>query len=159
MIEIPFVSRPADFNSQRINLLKDPTVSIEEKKRMVRAIADASERAWNAILAMDSAALGKALSDTMTAWGEPLPYTVDPYRSSEGYPGDAEESRRLREFWTKYDCPHTHGCLFSGAGGGFLMIISDNPVEGAAQIKLNHDHYCKPYPSDKVDSEPQPLGP
>lgn len=159
VIEIPFVSRPEDFSSQRINLIKDPSVSKEEKVRMVGAIADTSERAWNAILAMDAAGLGKALSDTMTAWAEPLPYTLDPYVASKKYPGDVEKSKQLREFWKKYDAPHTHGCLFSGAGGGFLMVISDKPVAGGTQIKLNHDHYCKPFPSDNVDSAPQALGP
>ena len=36
----------------------------------------------------------------------------------------------------RYDAPHTHGCLFSGAGGGFLMVISDTPVEGGLKIKV-----------------------
>jgi hypothetical protein len=59
VVEIPFESRPGDFSSQRINLIKDPTVPRADKVEMVRAIADASERAWNAILAMDSVALGR----------------------------------------------------------------------------------------------------
>jgi len=59
VVEIPFVSRPSDFDSQRINLLKDPTVSEERKGEMAQAIADASEAAWNAIITMDTAGLGQ----------------------------------------------------------------------------------------------------
>ena len=65
----------------------------------------------------------------------------------------------LEEFLVKYRAPHTKGCLFSGAGGGFLMVINDAPVEGGLQIQINHDHLCKPFPSDTLDSPPQPLGP
>jgi hypothetical protein len=154
IVEIPFVSRPEDYNSQRINKLKDATVPKEDKVRMVKALADASERAWAGIVSMDSDALGQALSDTMTAWGEMLPYTVDPYLGD-----DEEKSRQLRDFCGHYDRPHTKGALFSGAGGGFLMVISDTPVEGGTQIKINHDPLCKPFPSHNLSSTPSPLPP
>ena len=49
------------------------------KVGMVKVLAEASEAAWEAILAMDSKKLGKALSDTMGAWSVMLPYTTDPY--------------------------------------------------------------------------------
>jgi hypothetical protein len=38
----------------------------------------------------------------------------------------------------QYDIPHTKGCLFSGAGGGFLMVISDTPVEGGFKIEVQY---------------------
>ena len=66
----------------------------------------------------------QALSATMRAWGVCLPYTVDPYLASPGYAGDATKSEQLRAFWTGYEAI-TEGCLFSGAGGGFLMCISE----------------------------------
>lgn len=154
IVEIPFVSRPPDYNSQRVNKLKDPAVPREDKERMVASLADASERAWAGICAMDSDALGRALSDTMRAWADMLPYTVDPYLGD-----DDAKSRQLREFWTAYDRPHTRGCLFSGAGGGFLMVISDTPVKGGTQIKINTDPLCKPFPSHDLSSGPSPLPP
>lgn len=156
VVDIPFVSRPPDFNSQRINHIKDVAVPKETKVAMIKALSETSEAAWNAILAMDAAALGKALTATMAAWGVMLPYTLDPYLASDGYPGDPNKSKELKEFWTKYDNKH-EGCLFSGAGGGFLMVISTTPVEDAMQITLNHDHYCKPYPSMKIGDEPRVL--
>jgi hypothetical protein len=159
IVPIPFVSRPEGYNSQRVNYLSpqhgantDSPYSREEKVAMVKAISDASELAWQSICNMDIDGLGKGLSDTMKAWEAALPYTVDPYKGD-----DDAKSKQLREFWTQYDRPHTKGCLFSGAGGGFLMVISDKPIDGGMQIKLNHDHICKPFSSDKVGDAPRPL--
>eukprot|EP00471_Norrisiella_sphaerica_P007187 CAMPEP_0184478010 /NCGR_PEP_ID=MMETSP0113_2-20130426/131_1 /TAXON_ID=91329 /ORGANISM="Norrisiella sphaerica, Strain BC52" /LENGTH=400 /DNA_ID=CAMNT_0026855641 /DNA_START=202 /DNA_END=1404 /DNA_ORIENTATION=+ len=144
VVDIPFVSRPKGYSSQRINYLKDEKVSREEKVKMVTALAKASENAWNAIINMDVKALGAALSATMDAWGTMLPFTVNPHH------GDPEKSKKLDDFRAKYDIPNTRGCLFSGAGGGFLLVIDDKPVEKGIKIQLNHDHYCKPFASDKV---------
>ena len=94
---------------------------------MVKALADASELAWQGIVSMNSASVGKGLSDTMKAWEAMLPYTVDPYLHI-----DAAKSKQLRDFWTPYDVGGAEGCLgclFSGAGGGFLFIMSDKPVK------------------------------
>ena len=94
---------------------------------MVKALADASELAWQGIVTMNSASVGKGLSDTMKAWEAMLPYTVDPYLHI-----DAAKSKQLRDFWTPYDVGGAEGCLgclFSGAGGGFLFIMSDKPVK------------------------------
>ena len=49
------------------------------------------------------------------------------------------------------------GRLFSGAGGGFLMVISETPVDGGHQITINHDFSAKPFPSDTVADEPKPM--
>jgi len=75
IVDIPFASRPPGYNSQEVNHLKDPSVPLAEKVRMVRTLAEASEQAWEAILAMDAAKLGKALSDTMAAWEAMQPRT------------------------------------------------------------------------------------
>ena len=109
-------------------------------------MAEASEASWEAILDMDSTKLGKALSDTMAAWGAMLPFTIDPYLGK-----DAAKSEQLRSFVAKYDAPHTKGCLFSGAGGGFLMVISDTPVELGMKIDINHDHVVQPCKSASLE--------
>ena len=182
VVEIPFVSRPEGYSSQRVNHLKDPAVSAAAKAALVRPplpprlplsagaepptwrrrgvdsaratvptrtsascgsrlptpgfhcsqvrpLAEASEAAWQAILSMDAPALGAALSATMGAWAAMLPYTVDPYLGD-----DEAKTRELRAFVAKYDAPHTLGCLFSGAGGGFLMVISEQPVHNGLKV-------------------------
>lgn len=133
VVDIPFVSRPgADYNSQRVNHLTDPLVPAPVKRKMVEALAAASNQAWDAVLAKDCDGLGLALSGNMLAWEAMLPYTVDPYRAV-----DEDKSRELRAFWKQYDRPFTKGCLFTGAGGGFLMVINDRPVQGAFQVAIH----------------------
>lgn len=154
IVPIPMESRPGNYDSQRVNYLTDSSVSEETKRAMVTALANASELALQSICTMNSAGLGHALSETMKAWEDMLPYTVDPYRSSAGYAGDTEKSRELYNIRKKYDKPNSHGCLFSGAGGGFLMVISDTNVSEGVKIKVNHDHYCKPFPSDNLTTLP-----
>lgn len=161
IVEIPIKARPGDYNSQKINKLLDPAVPVQDKVAMVKALAEASECAWEGITTMNSAKLGRALSDTMRAWATMLPYTVDPYLGGNTFqpPGDdSEKSAFLKEFVSRFDAPHTQGCLFSGAGGGFLMVISDSPIlsdSPVTKIKINHDHYCRSFPSGTLHSEPR----
>uniref|UniRef100_A0A6U2XYV3 Cytidyltransferase-like domain-containing protein n=1 Tax=Lotharella globosa TaxID=91324 RepID=A0A6U2XYV3_9EUKA len=147
IVDIPFVSRPKGYNSQKINLLKDEKVSDAEKVNLVKALGEASEEAWKGIQEMDADKLGGALSNTMKAWKAMLPYTVDPFTN-----GDAEKSKKLLDFWKKYDYPNTKGCLFSGAGGGFLMVINDKPVENGIKITINTDNFCKPVKSGEIEA-------
>ena len=81
----------------------------------------------------------------MAAWGAMLPYTLDPYLGK-----DAAKSEELRAFVAEYDAPHTHGCLFSGAGGGFLMVVSDTPVAGGMALRINHASPVQPYASSTL---------
>jgi len=60
-------------------------------------------------------------------------------------------------FSVQYSAPNVKSRLFSGAGGGFLMVISDKPVAGGYQIKINNEFSAKPFPSDKVGDEPKPM--
>jgi len=152
IIEIPFESRPGNYNSQRINYLTDPEVPQEEKVKMVKDLADSSDRAWEGIVSMDADLLGQGLSGTMKAWEAALPYTVDPFQKD-----DVDKSKQLREFWTQYDRPHTKGCSFSGAGGGFLMIVSEETIENAMKVQLNTDHIVKPFQSDNLESKAKPI--
>ena len=152
VVRIPFESRPPGFNSQRINNLTDKNIPLQRRQAMVKNLADASDMAWRGIVAMDAAMLGRGLSGTMAAWEEALPYTVDPYGDD-----DCDKSAALRSFWKKYDAPHTHGCLFSGAGGGYLFVISDEPVAGGMKLEINHDAIVKPTPSDTLASAPHAV--
>ena len=119
---------------------------------MVKKLAEASERAWQGICSRDSTMLGSGLSATMAAWADMLPYTVDPYLGE-----DPEKSKQLKEFWTRFDIPHTKGCLFSGAGGGLLFVINDSPVEGGVKIQINNFHWCRPFKSDTLHGPPHPV--
>lgn len=110
---VPLPSRPDGYNPLKIKNVTQPVVA---------RLADASQRAWDGVLACDAAALGCALSDTMVCWHEMLPETV---------PEGSEE-------WLR---PYagSHGCLFSGAGGGFLLVVSDTEVLNGFHIEIQNE--------------------
>lgn len=96
---VPLPARPPGY---------DPLIRQNLSAENVRGLAAASEQAWAAIEARDAARLGRALSRTMAAWRELLPETVP-----------AGSDALVAPY------AHHHGCLFSGAGGGFLLVIAD----------------------------------
>ena len=52
--------------------------------------------AGSAILEMDAPKLGRALSDTMDAWGSMLPYTTDPYLGTQHGAACEREAPRVQ---------------------------------------------------------------
>eukprot|EP01084_Bolivina_argentea_P297507 512560_1 len=127
LVEIPFEGRPKGYSSQKINYLKDTSVSIETKRKMVKDLSDASALCWDGIINKNIKKLGMGLTNTMYAWQAMLPATVPNHE-------------RLTKFWKKYE-KETYGCLFSGAGGGFLFVISDKDVPNGFKIQINNEYY------------------
>ena len=91
-------------------------------------LSEAAESTWKGILNKDIVSLGKGFSGTMYAWKEMLPATVP-------------DDERLTKWWKEYE-RNSYGCLFSGAGGGFLMVISDKKVENGFHIEINNEYYA-----------------
>ena len=125
---------------QKVNHLLDDAVPYAER-RLVALLADASERAWAAIVARDSAALGRALSDTMAAWAACC-------RHADPYLGSTTKSAQLKAFVAVRRAAHVR--LPQRCGRGFLMVIDDAPVEGGMKIEINHDPIVLPHPSDHL---------
>lgn len=128
LVEIPFQARPAGYSSQNPNYLKDSNISYKVKREMVKNLSDSAELTWQGILNKDIVKLGKGFSGTMYAWSEMLPATV------------GLDNLQLTNWWKEYE-KNSYGCLFSGAGGGYLMVISDKPVKNGFKIKINTDYY------------------
>ncbi|KAG8467645.1 hypothetical protein KFE25_006697 [Diacronema lutheri] len=116
---VPMPARPAGY---------DPLVRKNLSADGVRRLAAASEQAWTAIRTRDAPMLGAALTRTMAAWRELLPETV---------PTGSDE------LVAPYAQRH-HGCLFSGAGGGFLLVVTEEADEVACgfavEITREHPH-------------------
>jgi hypothetical protein len=87
----------------------------------VKKLADSGESCWESILKHDVKGLGRALTTTLEAWSEILPLTVPDYCWEE---------------IKKYD-DHP-GAVFSGSGGGYVVIASEDPVEGALKVKVRY---------------------
>jgi galactokinase/mevalonate kinase-like predicted kinase len=87
----------------------------------MKALADAAEACWNAILARDVEAFGKHFTASFDAQIAKFPAMCP-----------ASIAKVIEEMK-----PKIKGYKLSGAGGGgYLIMISDKPVENAFQIKI-----------------------
>jgi hypothetical protein len=93
------------------------------KKASIKRLGEAGDNCWDSILRKDIIGLGKSLSDSLISWKEILPLTV---------PDDI-----MKEMETNY-FPNYPGAITSGAGGGYIIVISETEVPGAIKIKVRY---------------------
>ncbi|MDR0844126.1 MAG: adenylyltransferase/cytidyltransferase family protein [Tannerella sp.] len=87
----------------------------------VSRLSKAADDCWQAILSKDVEAWGKASSDSFEAQTAMFPNMV-----SEG----------IQEVLDKYK-PDVYGWKMSGAGGGgYLVFVSERPIENAIQVRI-----------------------
>ena len=80
---------------------------------------------FDAIRRRNVEALGTSLNDCMVCWERLLPHTVR-------HPTIKLDLRALlRAYQSRYP-----GAMYSGCGGGYLFVVSREPVPGAFQVKL-----------------------
>jgi hypothetical protein len=86
----------------------------------------ASGRAcYDAILAMDLAGLGESLNECSRAWDAILPQVFE-------HPTIGIDLRGLREAYAAAN----PGAMFSGCGGGYLIVAAEEPPAGSARIAV-----------------------
>jgi cytidyltransferase-like protein len=107
---VPCTPRPQDY---------DPLVERNLDAGWIARLGAAGDLAWDSILRHDTAGLGRALDETLAAWRAILPRTVD----------DALLAQRAALGG------HAGSC-FSGCGGGYLMVVAEEPVAGAVRFKV-----------------------
>jgi cytidyltransferase-like protein len=99
------------------SVLDDTNISEEGAK----ALAEAADKCWDAVLAKDIIAFGKAFTESFNAQINMFPHMVneDILKQIDNY-----KSR-------------VAGWKLSGAGGGgYLVFVSEKPLENAIQIKI-----------------------
>lgn len=120
-----------DWLSDIIHLVKlkprpegyNPLKEMHLEKSFIKKLGEAGDRCWESILKKDIKGLGKALSDTLISWKKILPLTV---------PDDI-----MKEVETKYFSDYP-GAVTSGAGGGYVIVVSEKKVPGAIKIKVRY---------------------
>ncbi|OYU95947.1 MAG: cytidyltransferase [Bacteroidetes bacterium B1(2017)] len=99
----------------------DVLVNTQISKARAIALAEAAENCWQAILSKDCRALGSALTHSFHAQIAMFPNMVD-----ETILAKIAEYKNSALGWK-----------VSGAGGGgYLILVSDEPIEGAQQITI-----------------------
>ncbi len=113
---LPIEPRPEGYSPLGIKNLEPKWVS-----RLGRSGMDC----FDAIRGMDVAALGASLNETMRCWEKLLPQVV-------AHPFIKLDLKAILQTYQK----HFPGAMFSGCGGGYLLVASQEKVPGAFQIKV-----------------------
>ncbi|HPT14229.1 MAG TPA: adenylyltransferase/cytidyltransferase family protein [Bacteroidales bacterium] len=90
-----------------------------------KALADATEACWNAILNRDISAFGKAFRESFEAQVAMFPNMAD----KEIY-DIIDQYKHLAKGWK----------LSGAGGGGYLIMVADKPVEDAMQIRIRRQN-------------------
>ena len=111
---LPVAPRPAGYNPLgRKNL----------EPKWIARLGQTGKDCFEAIRRRDLAALGASLNECMVCWEKLLPYTVRHPTLQVDLPA------LLRAYQAQYP-----GAMFSGCGGGYLLVASSEPVPGAFRV-------------------------
>lgn len=94
-------------------------------REWIRRLGQTGKDCYDAILARDIRALGASMNECMECWEAILPHTVR-------HPAIAIDLKALLSY---YQC-RCAGAMYSGCGGGYLFVVSQEPVPGAFRIKV-----------------------
>lgn len=111
---VPLEPRPKGYDPLKIMHLEKP---------LIKELGEAGNNCWESILKKDVKGLGKSLTDTLLSWKKILPLTVPDWV--------------MKEMETKY-LPDYPGAITSGAGGGYVIVVSEKAVEGSIKIKVRY---------------------
>jgi hypothetical protein len=93
--------------------------------KWVARLGQSGNDCFDAIVKMDAKKLGASLNLTMKCWVTLLPHVVrHPALRVDLMP-------ILRAYQKQY-----LGAMYSGCGGGYLMVVSEKPVPGAFRVKV-----------------------
>jgi hypothetical protein len=113
---VSVMPRPEGYNPLGIKDL-DP--------QWIRELGRTGRDCYDAILARDIHGLSRSLKKSMACWAKLLPHTLR-------HPTIAMDLVGLMEYYqSRYA-----GATYSGCGGGYLYVLSEDPVPGAFKVKV-----------------------
>jgi len=115
---LPVIQRPTGYNPLGIKNL-DP--------QWIRRLGQTGKDCYNAILTQDIERLAASFNECMICWERILPYTV-------WHPTITLDLKALLGYY-QFRYP---GAMYSGSGGGYLMVVSQDPVPGAFQVRVRY---------------------
>ncbi len=113
---VPVAPRPPGYNPLGAKNL-DPD--------WIKRLGQTGQACFDAIVTKDIAALGASLNACMICWEAILPHTVR-------HPTITVDLMGLLHYYqARYP-----GAMYSGCGGGYLFVVSEEPVPGGFHIKV-----------------------
>jgi hypothetical protein len=113
---LPIAPRPAGYS---------PLGEMHLDPAWIGRLGQSGQACFDAIVAMDARALGASMNESMLCWEAILPQTVR-------HPTITVDLLAiLRYYQARYA-----GAMYSGCGGGYLYVVSEEPVPGAIQVKV-----------------------
>ncbi|MEM1011624.1 MAG: hypothetical protein AAGI46_05315 [Planctomycetota bacterium] len=91
----------------------------------IAALGQSGKDCFDAIVDRDIDKLGRSFNDCVECWGSLLPHVLRHPTLNVDLPAV------LQAYQDAYA-----GAMFSGCGGGYLYVLSEEPVEGAFQVRL-----------------------
>jgi hypothetical protein len=113
---LPVASRPDGYN---------PLGQKNLDSRWIMRLGQTGKDCFEAIRNRDADGLGQSMNDCMRCWEHILPQTVVHPRLA------VDLKRLLRAYQSQYP-----GAMFSGCGGGYLLVISKTDVPGATKVTI-----------------------
>jgi hypothetical protein len=113
---LPVAQRPAGYN---------PLGTKSLNPEWIRRLGQSGKDCYDAILAQDLKGLGASMNECMKCWETLLPYTVR-------HPTITVDLMAILGYYqSRYA-----GAMYSGSGGGYLYVVSEEPVPGSIRVKV-----------------------
>jgi hypothetical protein len=113
---LPIAPRPEGY---------DPLDEKHLDPEWIRRLGQSGRQCFDAIANRDLHALGQSMNECMKCWEAILPYTVR-------HPAIVPDLMAMLNYYqSRYP-----GAMYSGCGGGYLFVASDDPVPGAFRVSV-----------------------
>ncbi len=113
---LPVAPRPNGYNPLGAKQL-DP--------QWIARLGQTGQDCFDAICRRDTVALGASMNECMRCWEAILPHTIRHPTLTVDLPG------LLRAYQSQFP-----GAMYSGCGGGYLLVASEEPVPGAFRVTI-----------------------
>jgi hypothetical protein len=113
---VPIAQRPSGYN---------PLGEKNLHPEWISRLGQTGRDCYDAIVAKNLAALGTSMNECMACWQVILPHTV----------AHPTITLNLTAILSHYQSRYA-GAMYSGCGGGYIYVVSDEPVPGAFRVKV-----------------------
>jgi hypothetical protein len=113
---LPVAQRPIGYN---------PLGQKNLEPEWIKKLGETGKQCFDAIIRKDSKALGASMNECMKCWEHILPHTIRHPTITMDLAGI------LGCYQSRYA-----GAMYSGCGGGYLYVVSEEPVPGGIRVKV-----------------------